>query len=81
VDETGKVSFTMNASAFVQAPLDMGRIREQLAGRSISEAEAYLRQQVEIDASKGFEVRVSPDWLGQMPLLPIRISVQVVDHR
>jgi hypothetical protein len=80
VDETGKVSFTMNASAFVQAPLDVGRIREQLAGRSISEAEAYLRQQVEIDTSKGVEVRVSPDWLGQMPLLPLRIAVRVVDQ-
>lgn len=79
VDETGRVSFTMNASAFVQAQIDVGRIREQLAGRSLSDAELYLRQQVEIDTSSGIGVRVSPDWFGQMPLLPIRISVQVSD--
>ncbi len=79
VDETGRIFFTMNASALVQAQIDTGRLREQLAGRSIGEAEIYLRQQVEIDASSSIDVRVSPDWFGQMPLLPIRISVQVSD--
>jgi hypothetical protein len=79
VDETGRVSFTMNAAAFVQAQIDAGRLREQLAGRSVSDAETHLRQQVEIDTSSGIDVRVSPDWFGQMPLLPIRIFVQVND--
>lgn len=81
VDETGRVFFAMNASSFVQAQIDAGRIRDQLAGRSVAEAETYLRQQVEIDVSSGIDIRIAPDWLGQMPLLPLRISVQVVDNQ
>ena len=53
------------------------QLRERLAGRSIEDAIRYLRAEVQLAEGSTPQIMLSPDGLGRMPILPMRIDVQV----
>lgn len=77
VYENGNVDFSMTGTGQVMGQINTAMVQQRLAGQSVTEALAYLA--AALDLAPGVEPRVelNPDWFGQMPLLPIRISVQL----
>lgn len=70
----GGLEFKGQATGRIAPKLDLGTIRKQLAGRSTSSAESYLRSLPVSDAS----ISQSPFPLPLMPFLDSRISVDYV---
>ena len=73
VEAGGAVHMQIQARGHREPNVDVGQIRSDLAGRTRSEAQAYL------DARPGFagrELTVWPGWLNSLPRLPFRITVE-----
>ncbi len=76
----GRVAFTMRVEGTVEAQIDTAALRERLAGKSLDEAINYLRENVDIDADTSPQIVVMPDWFGAMPILPLRIGVEIAER-
>lgn len=72
---TNTISFVMSGSAEVRGQVDEAILRERLAGRSVGDALIYLFEEVDIAEDTSPRIEVSPNWFGQMPLLPMRINI------
>jgi hypothetical protein len=77
--ETGKIRMTMRAAGLVTTLVDTEALRNRLAGLSLNDAMAYLVSEIPLTSGSPPQITLSPDWFGQMPLLPFRISVQLQD--
>jgi hypothetical protein len=78
--DDGRIAFSISALADVEAQIDTGIIQERLAGKSVTEAVSYLRENVDIDPNSAPQIIIAPDWFGQMPILPLRIAVRVQEE-
>jgi hypothetical protein len=76
---TGKVTFAMTGTGTVSTTIDPEQVRQQLAGRSINDAIAHLVSEYNLQQGTTPLISVSPDWFGNMPLLPMRIDVLLQD--
>lgn len=76
IDHEGRVTFSVTAQALVSAQLNNGQIQERLAGRSVADALRYLTSTLDLMDGSTPEITISPDWFGQMPILPMRITIQ-----
>jgi hypothetical protein len=74
---SGKVSFSMIGTGQVTSTIDPEQVRQQLAGRSITDAIAQLVSEYNLQQGTTPFITISPDWFGNMPLLPMRINVQL----
>jgi hypothetical protein len=74
---SGKVSFSMTGTGQVSSTIDPEQVRQQLAGRSVNDAIAQLVSDYNLQQGTTPIISVSPDWFGNMPLLPMRINVQL----
>ena len=72
-----QVVFSAGGSAKVLPQLDTGQLQESLAGSSLAAAKSTLRAHPQITVSDPPQIALSPPSLQQMPLLPIRIQIQV----
>ncbi len=79
VDGAWRVHFTITGTANVVAQINAAQVQERLAGLSLEAAQTYLNTQLDIEPGSTPQIIIAPDWFGQMPMLPIRITVQVVD--
>jgi hypothetical protein len=77
--QTGQITFTINGSGAVVAQVDTGMLQDRLAGRTPDEAINYLVNAVDLMPGTTPQITLSPDWLGRLPLLPMRITVRVQD--
>lgn len=77
IDPDGRISFTMLCEALVAAQVNVGLIQERLAGRSPEDALRYLETETDLAEGTTPQVVVSPEWFGQLPMLPMRINVRV----
>lgn len=77
--QDGRVSFSMSGSGLVASQLNTGQLQENMAGRSIDEAMAYLLSALDLDEGSLPQITISPDWFGRMPLLPVRIDLRIVE--
>ncbi len=75
----GQVSFTVAGSGVVIAQIDRNQLRERLAGLSLAEAHSLLAADPAVSKVDPPEFQLYPSSLSSMPLLPIRINVQVRD--
>lgn len=73
------VVFQMQVEGETQVKLDAGQIRDQLAGLSEDEARAYLENEYLLDPRYPPEIDTFPPFLNRMPMLPIRIQVEVAE--
>ena len=74
-----QVRFTAQASAKMTARLHGDALRAQLAGASLDEALALLAGHPAIAPSPPPRLSLHPPGLGHMPLLPLRIFIEVQD--
>ncbi len=74
---TGDVVFTMNGSGTVVAQIDADQVRSALAGRSLTDAMAYLVTELPLQAGTPPQITLWPENWSSMPLLSPRISVQL----
>jgi len=80
VDPTsGRVTFVMRGAGMVISTIDTEQVREQLAGRAINDAIANIISEYNLQQGTTPLISLSPEWFGNMPLLPMRISVQLQD--
>lgn len=73
----GQVSFAATSNATTVGTLDIDRLRENLAGKSIDEAKALLTSLDEVSSLNPPSLTIYPQGLRQLPLLPIRIELRV----
>jgi hypothetical protein len=75
----GHVTFVIRGHGQVGGQLNVTALQERLAGRSIEDAIRYLATELDLAAGTAPQITLSPDWLQQMPILPMRIDVRLVD--
>ena len=76
-ESASRVTFTATSTAQVVQQFDASQLGEQLAGRSLADAQRLLASQLDIQPDSAPQITLSPDGFSQMPILPIRIEVQV----
>ncbi|PJF27306.1 MAG: hypothetical protein CUN52_14710, partial [Phototrophicales bacterium] len=82
-DENGRilnVFFTMAGRCTARAQIDPEAVKAQIANKSFNEAIEYLRTRVDIAPNTVPDVIFSPDWMWQMPVLPIRITLIIQEN-
>ena len=75
--EDGQVQFTAASRASAISDFDAGALRSALAGLSLSEATDLLLALPELSSADRPVLTVYPKGLARMPLLPIRIDLQI----
>jgi hypothetical protein len=73
--EGRKVSFTMKASGLITPVIDLNQAINDIRGQPVEEAENLLSQRFPLRERP--VIKVAPDWLGRLPLLPFNIDVSV----
>ena len=76
---TGQITFSMNGSGVVMAQVDSEQVREHLTGLSTNDAIAYLVSELPLQQGITPQINIVPDWFGSLPILPMRINVQLQD--
>lgn len=70
-----RITFTAQSEAVAAAELDFERIRGQLVGLPLEDADRLIRSTAQLAGrSDNLLLEVSPAWLGRLPLLPMRIA-------
>ena len=77
LDEQGNYVFNMFVEGSTPFAIDRDAVAERISGMSISEARRTLENELLLDPRRPPEIRVAPFDLGIMPLLPVRIHVEV----
>jgi hypothetical protein len=76
---TGRITVSMGGTGIVNAQMDTDQIRERLAGLSTNDAVAYLVSEFPLQQGVAPQISISPNWFGKLPILPMRITVQLRD--
>ena len=76
-ESPSRVTFTASVSAKVMPQFTAAQLQERLAGLSLAEAQQILASQAELAGPARLLVR--PEGFGRMPLLPVRIDIQVIE--
>ena len=73
----GRVTFLMTVSGSVAVAIDEEYVRRRTQGVSVSEARRRLERELLLDPYHPPHISTWPTWYPRMPLLPVRISVEV----
>lgn len=76
---SGQIVFQMSGSATVSAQIDSEQTRQQLIGKSLNDATAYLVTDLKLQEGTVPQISIWPQGFDRMPLLPFRITVQIQD--
>jgi hypothetical protein len=79
IDANQRIAFVLIGGGVVSGQVNIGLLRERIAGRSLDDAANYLLSEVDIEEGTTPQIAVSPDWFGRLPLLPMRIHVELWD--
>lgn len=77
VDDLGRVTFLMTVRGSVGVAIDPEAVSERIAGRSVADARRLLEAELLLDPAHPPRIEVWPAWFGRLPVLPMRIDVQV----
>jgi hypothetical protein len=72
-----RVTFTATSTAQVIQQFDTSQLQQQLAGLSLADAQRLLATTLNVTTTNPPEIFTTPDGFSQMPILPIRIDIQV----
>lgn len=78
VQPDGSVTVSASGQAIVSAEVDRAVIQQQIAGLTLADAQQRITQLVRLAPGTQPTITLQPDWTGQLPLLPVRITVDVV---
>lgn len=73
----GTASLVISSSGNVAAAIDAERVRNRVAGMSVEAALNTLNREWLLDPLRPPQIQVWPGFLGQLPVLPVRIAVTV----
>lgn len=73
----GQVTFVMIVSGNIAVSIDKDRVRDRVTGVSVSEARRRLERELLLNPDRPPQIDTWPDWYNRMPLLPVRIAVEV----
>ncbi len=76
-DSATQVTFTATSTAKTVQQFDASQLQQQLAGLSLADAQRVLDTQVSTITANPPQIIISPQGFSQMPILPIRIDIQV----
>lgn len=76
---TGNLGFFVTATGFTAAEINLRAVRESVLGRSVHQARERLA--ADLPLAEPADIQVWPEWLGRVPVLPLRIAVEVVPQR
>ena len=79
IQPDGRVDFTMTSQAMVAGQVNTTLLQERLTGRTPEDAIRYLLSEVDLAEESTPQVRITPDWFGRLPFLPMRITVRLAD--
>jgi hypothetical protein len=79
IDDFDRVTFTAGGQAMVSEQIDTTALQEQLIGRPLDEASRWLAQNVSLMPGTAPIIQTEPEWLPVLPLLPLRIRIQMVN--
>jgi len=72
-----QITFRLFANGLISGQVDTAVLREVLAGRLIEDARLYISSIYQLAPGTQPDIRVSPDFEGTLPRLPIRIIIRV----
>jgi hypothetical protein len=75
--QTGRATFTLSGTGVITSVIDTGVVAQNLAGRLLTDAAAYLVTELPLQQGIVPQITVQPDGLDRMPLLPFRILIQI----
>ncbi len=73
------VTFPVQSQAYLVADLDKNFIQNNITGKPIGQAQAWMADHLPIISVPG--VDVNPNWLGRLPIFPYRINIVIQDIR
>lgn len=76
-ESANRVTFTATSTTQVVQQFDPAQLQQQLAGMSLADAQRILATQLSVTTSNPPQIIITPDGFNQMPILPIRIEIQV----
>ncbi len=71
------VTFLMTVSGSVAVAIDEEYVRQRTQGVSVNEARRRLERELLLDPYHPPRISTWPRWYPRMPLLPVRITVEV----
>jgi hypothetical protein len=79
ISTTNQVTFSASGQALIIGQVNVPDLQAQLAGKSLDEANQWLQRTLSLAPGSTPILKIEPDWLPHLPLLPIRISVQAIN--
>ena len=76
-DANGAIPLEMTVTGYSVVSIRPDEVRERVTGVNTSEASQRLQRDLLLDPNHPPEIDVWPGWYGQLPLLPVRIEVEV----
>lgn len=73
----GEVTFLMSVEGSIAVAIDENRVRDRVAGLSVSSALDRLQREFILDPARPPRISTWPGWLDRLPVLPLRIDVKV----
>jgi hypothetical protein len=69
------VTFSASGEGTATARINTNMLQARLAGTSSDDAEAILRQSVNLAEGSTPQIDIAPQWLNHLPFLPVRITI------
>jgi hypothetical protein len=79
VFQNGQVTFSLKGSALVVGQIDTEFLRGRISGMALQDAAGYMQRELDLLEGTSPQITLSPDWFGQIPLLPFRINFIVAE--
>lgn len=77
IEPNGRVTFLMDVRGSSTVAIDADAVRERIAGTSVAEARRRLERELVLEPNFPPQIDVWPGVFGRMPMLPMRIRVEV----
>ncbi len=78
IGENNQITFTASGSTLIIGQLDANQLAERIASLSLDEARELILTTTDISPGTQPTITITPDWFGQMPILPVRINIEIV---
>ncbi len=76
--DSGQITFNAFGSGNATTTVNMPELQQQLAGTTIAEARDILNGQLALLPEFPPEIEINPAFIGRLPLVPMRIEIEVV---
>lgn len=76
-NENGQYAFEMRVEGSTRVAIDPNQVKDLVAGKSENEAREILNREFVLDPQSAIEISTWPGFLGRLPILPVRINVNV----